>query len=77
MVIFKSKQKKCEGNVKIKYHGKKLDPTESVKYPGFSNSVLGVGGIPSSGCRWEILLGIFLSGGWILRRSDFDYLKFL
>ena len=39
MVIFKSKQKKCEGNVKIKYHSKKLDPTESVKYPGFSNSV--------------------------------------
>ena len=39
MVIFKCKQKKCESNVKIKYHGKKLDPTESVKYPGFSNSV--------------------------------------
>ena len=34
MVIFKSKQKKCEGNVKIKYR-KKVDPTESVKYPGF------------------------------------------
>ena len=57
MVIFKCKQKKCEGNVKIKYHGKKLDPTESVKYPGFSNSVQGQRGFPAVGADekfcWE------------------------
>ena len=34
MVIFKSKQKKFEGNLKIKSCGKKLYPTESVKYLG-------------------------------------------
>ena len=34
MVIFKSKQKKFEGNLKIKLSGKRLDPTESVKYLG-------------------------------------------
>ena len=31
MVIFESKQKKFEGDVKIKLCGKKLYPTESVK----------------------------------------------
>ena len=31
MVIFESKQKKFEGDVKIKICGKKLYPTESVK----------------------------------------------
>ena len=30
MVIFKSKQKKFEGYLKIKLHGKMLYPTESV-----------------------------------------------
>ena len=34
MVIFKSKQKKFEGDLKIKLCGKKLYPTESVKYLG-------------------------------------------
>ena len=34
MVIFKSKQKKFEGNLKIKLSGKRLDPIESVKYLG-------------------------------------------
>ena len=32
MVIFKSKQKKLEGDLKIKLCGKRLYPTESVKY---------------------------------------------
>ena len=32
MVIFKSKQRKLEGNLKIKSYGKRLYPTESVKY---------------------------------------------
>ena len=32
MVIFKSKQKKFEGDLKIKLSGKRLYPTESVKY---------------------------------------------
>ena len=32
MVIFKSKQKKLEGNLKIKLCGKRLYPTKSVKY---------------------------------------------
>ena len=32
MVIFKSKQKKFEGDLKIKLCGKRLYPTESVKY---------------------------------------------
>ena len=32
MVIFKSKQKKFEGDSKIKLCGKSLYPTESVKY---------------------------------------------
>ena len=32
MVIFKSKQKKFEGYLKIKLCGKRLYPTESVKY---------------------------------------------
>ena len=31
IVIFKSKQKKCEGDLKIKLHGKRLYPTKSVK----------------------------------------------
>ena len=34
MVIFKSKQKKFEGDLKIKLSGKRLHPTESVKYLG-------------------------------------------
>ena len=34
MVIFKSKQKKLEGDLKIKLCGKRLYPTESVKYWG-------------------------------------------
>ena len=34
MIIFKSKQKKLEGDVKIKLCGKRLYPTESVKYLG-------------------------------------------
>ena len=34
MTIFKSKQKKLEGDLKIKLCGKILDPTESVKYLG-------------------------------------------
>ena len=32
MVIFKSKQKKLEDDLKIKLWGKRLYPTESVKY---------------------------------------------
>ena len=34
MVIFKSKQKKVEGDLKIKLCGKRLHPTKSVKYLG-------------------------------------------
>ena len=34
MVIFKSKQKKFEGDLKIKLSGERLNPTESVKYLG-------------------------------------------
>ena len=34
MVILKSKQKKFEGDLKIKLSGKRLYPTESVKYLG-------------------------------------------
>ena len=34
MVIFKSKQKKLEGDLKIKLCGKRLYLTESVKYMG-------------------------------------------
>ena len=34
MVIFKSKQKKFEGSLKIKLCSKRLYPTESVKYLG-------------------------------------------
>ena len=34
MVFFKSKQKKLEGDLKIKLCGKRLYPTESVKYLG-------------------------------------------
>ena len=34
MVIFESKQKKFEGDLKIKLCGKRLYPTESVKYLG-------------------------------------------
>ena len=34
MVIFKSNQKKFEGDSKIKLCGKRLYPTESVKYQG-------------------------------------------
>ena len=42
IVIFKSKQKKFEGDLKIKLSGKRLYPTESVKYLGVkSKSVNG------------------------------------
>ena len=34
MVIFKSNQKKFEGDLKLKLCGKRLYPTESVKYQG-------------------------------------------
>ena len=34
IVIFKSKQKKFEGDLKIKLSGKRLHPTERVKYLG-------------------------------------------
>ena len=34
MIIFKSKQQKLEGDLKIKLCGKRLYPTESVKYLG-------------------------------------------
>ena len=34
MVIFKCNQKKFEGDLKIKLRGKRLYPTESVKYLG-------------------------------------------
>ena len=34
MVIFKSKQKKFEGDLKVRLHAKRLYPTESVKYLG-------------------------------------------
>ena len=34
MIIFKSKQKKFEGDLKMKLCGKRLYPTESVKYQG-------------------------------------------
>ena len=34
MIIFKSKQKKPEGDLKIKLCSKRLYPTESVKYLG-------------------------------------------
>ena len=34
MAIFKSKQKKFEGDLKIKLRGKRLYPTETVKYLG-------------------------------------------
>ena len=34
MIIFKSKQRKLEGDLKIKLCGKRLYPTESVKYLG-------------------------------------------
>ena len=34
MIIFKSKQKKFEDDLKIKLCGKRLYPTESVKYLG-------------------------------------------
>ena len=34
MVIFKSKQKKFKGDLKIKLCGKRLYPTEIVKYLG-------------------------------------------
>ena len=34
LIIFKSKQRKFEGDLKIKLYGKRLYPTESVKYLG-------------------------------------------
>ena len=38
VVIFKSKQKKLEGHLKINLCGKRLYPTESVKYLDRGNS---------------------------------------
>ena len=37
MVIFQSKQRKSEGDLKIKLCGKRLYPTESVKYLGIKD----------------------------------------
>ena len=37
MAIFKSNQKRSEGDLKIKSCGKRLYPTESVKYLGVKN----------------------------------------
>ena len=37
MVIFRSKQKKFEGDLKIRLCGKRLYPTETVKYLGNTN----------------------------------------
>ena len=34
MIVFKSKQKKFEGDLRIKLNNKRLCPTESVKYLG-------------------------------------------
>ena len=34
LVIFKSKQNKFEGDLKLRLCGKRLHPTESVKYQG-------------------------------------------
>ena len=45
MVIFKSKQKKFEGDLKIKWSGKRLYPTESVKYLGWKLILTLVGNI--------------------------------
>ena len=39
MVIFKSKQTKFEGDLKIKLCGKRLYPTESVKYLGMKTKL--------------------------------------
>ena len=39
IVIFKSKQKKFEGDLKIKSCGKRLYPTESVKYLGVNTNL--------------------------------------
>ena len=39
MVIFKSKQKKLKGDLKIKLCSKRLYPTESVKYLGVKINV--------------------------------------
>ena len=53
---------------------KKLDHTESVKYPGFSRDR---GEFPPVGQMGNFPWGGEggLSGGWIQRRSDFDHLK--
>ena len=45
MVILKSKQKKFEGDLKIKLRGKRLYPTESVKYLGVKLMQTSVGNI--------------------------------
>ena len=45
MIIFKSKQKKFEGNLKIKLCGKRLYPTDSVKYLGVKIDTYLVGNI--------------------------------
>ena len=39
MVIFKSKQKKIEGDLKIKCCGKRLCPAENVKYLGVKTDI--------------------------------------
>ena len=46
MVIFKSKRKKFECDLKIKLCGKKLYPTESVKYLGIKNDT-------NPSCQWH------------------------
>ena len=37
MVIFKSQQKKFKGDLKVRLCGKRLYPTESVKFLGVKN----------------------------------------
>ena len=41
MVIFKSKSKKFEGDLKMKLSGKRLYPTENVKYLGVIQTLVG------------------------------------
>ena len=41
MVIIKSTQKKLEGDLKIKLCGKRVYPTESVKYLGVIQTLFG------------------------------------
>ena len=41
MVIFKSKSKEVEGDLKMKLSGKRLYPTENVKYLGVIQTLVG------------------------------------